>query len=157
MLDRGRPAGRPARGPRSLCCGALLLILLLTAIHPAAAFDLFARHQVTVQFATQDGKPMANAEVRVFAPGEPNRPAQTGRTDSNGKFEFGADKDGFWSAEARNGDEVARVMVRVGEQQQPQQEEQPLSPYWIFGVLLLLLILAFGFRIVRARARRRKN
>jgi len=38
---------------------------------PAAALDLFARHQVTIQFATSDGKPMADTEVRVFAPGQP--------------------------------------------------------------------------------------
>ena len=88
---------------RRSAVAVLLLLWLGMAATPAAAFDLFARHQVTVQFATQDGKPMANAEVRVFAPGEPNRPALTGRTDSAGKFEFPADKDGFWSAEARSG------------------------------------------------------
>ena len=162
-LDRGPPARRFDPNLRSgggavfrlPWISVLLVALIGASIGPAAAFDLFARHQVTVQFATQAGKPMANAEVRVFAPGEPNRPALTGRTDSEGKFEFGADKDGFWSAEARNGDEVARVMVRVGGEQQ--QEEQPLSPYWVFGGLLLLLILAFGFRIVRARTRRQKR
>jgi hypothetical protein len=140
-------------GRQALFAG-LLLTLLAAAISPAAAFDLFANHQVTVQFATQDGKPMANAEVRVFAPGEPSRPALTGRTDSDGKFEFGADRDGFWSAEARSGAEIARATVRVGGQQQ--QQEQPLSPYWIWAGLLLLLILAFGLRILRARNRRRR-
>ena len=123
---------------------------------PAAAFDLFARHQVTVQFATNDGKPMANAEVRVFAPGEPNRPALTGHTDSDGKFEFGADRDGFWSAEARTGDEVARATVRVGGQEQNQQTE-PLSPFWLIGALLVLLAIAIAYRILRARARRPKR
>ena len=34
---------------------------------PAAAFDLFAMHEVTVQFAAADGKPMAEAEVKVYA------------------------------------------------------------------------------------------
>jgi hypothetical protein len=133
----------------------LLLTLMGASGRPAWSFDLFARHQVSVQFATQDGKPMANAEVRVFAPGEPNRPALTGRTDSEGKFEFGADKEGFWSAEARSGDEVARVMVRVGGQQQ--QNAEPLSPYWLLGGLFLLLVLAFGYRVARARARRPKR
>jgi len=90
--------------------------------------------------------------VHVFAPGEPNRPALTGRTDSEGKFEFGADRDGFWSAEARSGDEIGRVMIRVGGNE-PQKEE-PLSPYWLVGGLFLLLVLAFTFRILRARARR---
>jgi len=139
---------------RRAIVAALVLVLVgvaIVSIAPAAAFDLFARHQVTVQFATQDGKPMANAEVRVFAPGEPNRPARTGRTDSEGKFEFPADKDGFWSAEARAGDEIARATVRVGGEQ---QQSEPLSPYWVLGGLFLLLVLAFGLRIARARARR---
>src|SRR6185295_8715415 len=89
---------------------AVLLILLwpLSATGPAAAQSLFAR-QVTVQFATSDGKPIADAEVRVFAPGKPSRPALTGRTDSPGKFEFSADIDGLWSAEARSGSKIARV------------------------------------------------
>jgi len=130
------------------------VLLVITVPWPAVALDLFARHQVTVQFATSDGKPMANAEVRVFAPGEPNRPALTGHTDSEGKFEFGADQDGLWSAEARNGSEVARATVRVGGQQ---QKDEPLSPYWLFGGLLLLLVIAFGYRLMRMRARRPKT
>ena len=132
---------------------ALAATLLVVAFgpRPVEALDLFARHQVTVQFATSDGKPMANAEVRVFAPGEPNRPALTGRTDNEGKFEFGADRDGFWSAEARSGGEVARASMRVGGEQ---QKEEPLSPSWLFGVLLMLLVIAVSYRLLRARARR---
>ena len=101
----------------------------------AASLDLFARHQVSVEFATADGKPLADAEVRVFAPGKPNSPALTGRTDSSGKFEFPADEDGFWTAEARGADnEIARVAVRVGG---PGQQHEPMSPVWLIGGLLL--------------------
>jgi len=137
---------------RQAALAAVLLAIVMPA--PALAVDLFARHQVTVQFATSDGKPMANAEVHVFAPGEPNRPALTGKTDSDGKFEFGADRDGFWSAEARNGSEIARATVRVAGQE---QKDEPLSPYWLFGGLLLLLVIAFGYRLMRMRARRPKT
>ena len=135
---------------------AVLAAIVVACLVPslAAPLDLFARHNVTVQFATSDGKPMADTEVRVFAPGQPNRPAFTGRTDSEGKFEFGADRDGFWSAEARNGDEVARATVRVGGQQ---QQAEPLSPYWLLGGLLLLLAIAVAYRILRARARRTRS
>jgi hypothetical protein len=133
---------------------AALLALLgpLSAIGPAAAQSLFAR-QVTVQFATADGKPIADAEVRVFAPGRPSQPALTGRTDNAGKFEFPADSDGLWSAEAHSGSEIARVTVRVG----GAKESEPLSPAWLIGGLLLLLILAFAFRMARARSRRPAN
>jgi hypothetical protein len=119
---------------------------------PAAAQSLFAQHEVSVQFATSDGKPIADAEVRVFAPGQPSRPALVGRTDSTGAFKFPADTDGLWSAEARSGSEIARVTVRVGGST---KEAEPLSPLWLIGGLLLLLVLAVAYRVARARLRRR--
>jgi nickel transport protein len=139
-----------ARLVRALFAGVFVACL---ASSPAAAIDLFARHRVTVQFATSEGKPMADTEVRVFAPGEPNRPALTGRTDSEGKFEFGADRDGLWSAEARNGGEVARATVRVGGGQE-QQKDEPISSIWLIGGLLVLLAIAFWYRLKRIRRRR---
>jgi nickel transport protein len=147
----------PMQSVRSLCrrqAAAVIAVLLamIAGAMPAAAFDLFARHEVTVQFATADGKAMANAEVRVFAPGEPNRPALTGHTDSEGKFQFAADRDGWWRAEARAGDEVARATVRVGGQE---QKEEPLSPYLVIGALAVLLVVGIGLRMLRARSRRR--
>lgn len=123
----------------------------LSATGPAAAQSLFAQHQVTVQFATSDGKPIGDAEVRVFAPGQPGRPVFTGRTDNAGKFEFAADSDGLWSAEVHSGSEIARVTVRVG----GTEEAEPISPLWLIGGLLLLLMLAVAYRVARARLHRR--
>jgi nickel transport protein len=117
---------------------------------PAHAFDLFATHEVTAQFATPDGKPMANAEVRVFAPDDPSKVALTGSTNAEGKFVFDADRDGFWSTEARSSDYVARVMIRVGGEAEPHSGP---SPFLIIGVLVVLLGLAIWYRLLRARAR----
>jgi hypothetical protein len=143
---------------RSLCrrqAAAIIgsLLAMIAGGMPAMALDLFARHEVTVQFATADGMALGNAEVRVFAPGDPNRPALTGHSDGEGKFQFGADRDGWWSAEARIGDEIARATVRVGGQE---QKEEPLSPFWLIGGLAVLLVLAVGLRMLRARGRRRR-
>jgi hypothetical protein len=138
---------------RRAAAAALFLFALGPA--PAAAFDLFATHEVTVQFAFPDGKPMAAAPVRVFAPGKPDKPVLTGRADRRGKFAFSADRNGFWSAEARSGKEIARVTIRVGGEEQ--RQDKPISPYWIWGGLLLILVIAFGYRILRARARRPKG
>jgi hypothetical protein len=121
---------------------------------PAAAQSLFARHEVSVQFATSDGKPMADSEVRVFAPGQPTRPALVGRTDSAGAFKFAADTDGLWSAEARSGSEIARVTIRVGGST---KEAEPFSAWWVLGGLLLLLVLAVAYRVARARRRRART
>jgi hypothetical protein len=110
---------------------------------------------VTAQFATADGKPMANAEVRVFAPGEPQTPVETGHTDADGKFVFPADRDGMWTAEARTKDEVARVMIHVGgaAQHQPQSRIRPII---VIGGLIALLALAVWYRMLRARNQRRQ-
>jgi hypothetical protein len=117
----------------------------------ASAFSLFARHVVEVEFATPDGKPMANVEVHVFAPGNPPRVVATGRTDKDGKFEFEADREGMWSAEVHEGGQVARVTVRVG----PESDVSGrASSYLVIGGAFLLLILAVVFRVLRARARR---
>ncbi|HVC50647.1 MAG TPA: hypothetical protein VND87_01360 [Stellaceae bacterium] len=130
-----------------------LLALLVAAPAPSDAQSLFGEHYVDVQFATRDGKPMASAEVLVFAPGKPDRPVQVGRTDKDGKFRFEADEDGFWSAEAHTGTEIARVTIRVGHpDRQPGWLE---SPYVILGLLCALLALAVVFRYLRARERAR--
>jgi hypothetical protein len=132
-----------------------LTTALVVVPAPSAAFDLFATHEVTVQFATQDGKPLANAEVQVFPPGDGKTPTITGRTDAQGKFAFEADQDGFWSAEAKGADQVARVMIRVGgESKQPQSR---ISPFLVIGVLAVLLALAIWYRLLRARNRRPRS
>ena len=138
---------------------AFLVAVTLTAFFlfggvPSVAFDLFAKHEVTAQFATPDGKPMANAQVEVFAPGAPKTPALTGRTDGNGKFVFEADSDGFWSAEARSADQVARIMIRVGgETQSPSR----VSPFLVFGLLAILLAIAIWYRLLRLRRNRPRS
>ncbi len=128
---------------------AAFFAALLLAVVPARAFDLFATHQVTAQFATADGKPMANATVRVFAPGDPHTVVESGRSDAEGKFVFSADRDGMWSAEARNADEVARVTIRVGGESQSR-----VSPYVVVGGLAVLMVMAVWYRLLRARTRR---
>ena len=140
---------------RGVLQAALAVAVLVLCQMPAAALDLFASREVTVQFVTQDGQPMADAEVRVFAPGAPGRPALTGRTDKDGKFKFAADRDGFWTAEARNGTEVARATVRVGNP--GAADDEPLSPYLLIGLLGVLLVIAVWYRFLRARTRARRR
>ena len=132
-----------------------LTTALLLAPSSSVAFDLFATHEVTVQFATQDGKPLANAEVQVFAPGDAKTAVITGRTDAEGKFVFAADQDGFWSAEAKGADQLARVMIRVGGESQTSQSR--ISPFLVIGVLAILLALAIWYRLLRARNRRPRS
>lgn len=135
----------------SLLLRLLLIVALAGIAGPAAGQSLFGGKQVEVTLAGRDGKPMAGAEVRVFAPGDLNRPVATGKTDTSGKFYFTADRDGFWTAEANQGDEVARVSVKVSGLE---GSNEPLSPWLLVSGLVVLLALAVGFRILRARGRR---
>ncbi|HUC73483.1 MAG TPA: hypothetical protein VMS01_20000 [Stellaceae bacterium] len=127
----------------------------LCAESPGLAFDLFATHEVTAQFAAAGGKPMANAPVRVFAPGDSRTPVETGHTDADGKFVFSADRDGLWSAEARTKSEVARVMIRVGGPGQQQQHSR-IPPVVVIGGLIALVALAWWYRALRMRNQRRQ-
>lgn len=133
---------------------ALVVAVLALCNSPAAAFDLFATHEVTVQFATAAGQPMGDVPVKVFAPGDLTHPVQTGKTDKDGKFEFGTDRDGLWTAEAEGQGEVARATVRVGAGTNEAQQRR-LSPIIVIGGLLVLLMIAVWYRFLRARARRR--
>jgi len=152
-LGRDRPIRRSCRTHPLLVLAVAAFCFHAAA--PALAFDLFTTHEVTTQFATPDGKPMANAEVHAFAPGDdPNRPAVVGRTDAEGKFVFSADRDGFWSAEARSSDYVARIMIRVGGEQ---QSKHWLSPVLVVGVLVVMLALAIWYRLLRARTQGRRS
>jgi hypothetical protein len=131
---------------------ALVLAALLLCKSPAAAQDLFATREVSVQFATVDGKPMADADVNVYAPGDPTHVVKTGKTDKDGKFQFGTDRDGLWTAEAKVAGEIARATIRVG----GDQPAEKVSPYWVIGGLFVLLIIAVLYRLLRARARRQR-
>jgi nickel transport protein len=144
----------PSMRRRIVVLLATLTLLVPLALSHANALDLFATHEVTAQFATHDGKSMADAEVHVFAPGEAKTPVVTGKTDADGKFVFEADHDGFWSAEARNANEVARVMIRVGEESQSQSR---ISPFYVIGLLAILLAIAIWYRLLRARTQRPRS
>jgi hypothetical protein len=148
------PLSRSDKAPLHSAPGWMLAaaaVLPLFSATPAIALDFFAEHQVTAQFATPDGTPMAGAEVRVFAPGDPINPAETGRTDKAGKFVFDADRDGMWSAEARTPDRIARIMIRVGGKTQPHASTSPII---VIGTLAVLALVLFWYRLRRARARR---
>src|SRR5919199_5651109 len=91
---------------------------------------------------------------RLIAPGETKTPTITGRTDSEGKLVFEADRDGFWRAEARSADQIAHLMIRVGGESRPQSR---VSPVLVLGVVAILLAVVIWYRVLRARNRRPRS
>ena len=90
----------------ALLSAGFLSVLLIQSAQPAYA------HGATIQVVPQaveviatfdNGEPMSNAQVRIYAPDELNEPWQTGQTDSEGRFWFTpeADKGGNWEVMVR--------------------------------------------------------
>ena len=96
---------------------------------------------VAVEFRFTDGTTMALADAMVFAPGHPNEPSVTGRTDEHGRFSFFPDQDGDWTVEVRDGDaHVARAVVSVSDHKVA--ETRHGFPDWLVAVSLVFNVLA---------------
>ncbi|TVQ10200.1 MAG: carboxypeptidase regulatory-like domain-containing protein [Leptolyngbya sp. DLM2.Bin27] len=69
--------------------------------------------EVLAQFDT--GEPMANAQVLVYAPDEPNEAWQQGTTDDQGRFSFvpDADQPGSWEVMVRQAGHGAIATIPV--------------------------------------------
>jgi hypothetical protein len=124
----------------------LSLILLLTLIGGGAfAHGVETRTLTTgavaVEFRFTDGTTMALAEAMAFAPGHPNEPSVTGRTDDHGRFSFFPDQDGDWTVEVRDGDaHVARAVVTVSDHKVT--ETRHAFPDWLVAISLVFNVLA---------------
>lgn len=129
-------------------CGLFFLLVTFPSA-PSQAFDLFSGHEVKVHFATPQGVPLANATVRVFAPGDSKKPAFLGRTDAKGDYSFSAHRKGFWTAEAAGSGAIVRIMVRVGGEESGRRR---FPPYLLPGLVVALFAIALGVRLfVRRR------
>ena len=105
---------------------------------------------VAVEFRFTDGTTMALADATAFAPGHPNEPSVTGRTDEHGRFSFFPDQDGDWTVEVHDGDaHVARAVVTVSNNKVV--ETRHAFPDWLVAVSLVFNVLAAAL-IGRRRA-----
>jgi hypothetical protein len=96
---------------------------------------------VAVEFRFTDGTTMALADAMAFAPGHPNEPATSGRTDEHGRFSFFPDQDGDWTVEVRDSDtHVGRAVVTVSDHKVA--ETRHAFPDWLVAVSLVFNVLA---------------
>jgi nickel transport protein len=86
-------------------------------IFPVSAHGVKVQHQAVAAIAVvaqyDSGKPMAEAQVLVYAPDNPQAPWSTGTTDQTGKFIFTPDgnRPGNWEIAVRQGGHGAMVTV----------------------------------------------
>lgn len=84
--------------------------IVASAIHPLSslAHNTIIEYQVKEAIAIEakfdNGKPISNAQVVVYAPDNPAQPWQQGVTDEQGKFTFIPDytNEGNWSIKVRS-------------------------------------------------------
>ena len=71
---------------------------------------------VEIQASYDSGEPMAEAQVVIYEPGNPDSPRFEGETDSEGKFSFVPDQPGDWEATVRSAGHGAISTIPVSEE-----------------------------------------
>ncbi len=115
---------------KTFVCSVLMLPLLLSVrMMSAEAHGAQIRHRkgVAVEARYDTGEPMADAQVAVFAPGQPETPVLTGTTDGDGLFWFVPEADsagdvtpGLWDVQVRLAGHGALLKVPISAEQRGQ-------------------------------------
>ncbi len=74
---------------------------------PTTGFEVLARYD--------DGTPMAEAQVAVFAPDNPREPHSRALTDAQGRFWFYPPTPGNWEVQVRQAGHGSVVTIAVGD------------------------------------------
>lgn len=88
---------------------------------PAIAHGVTVEHRqvssVEIEARFETGEPMANAQVLVYAPGNPTEPWQQGNTDDQGRFKFAPDaaQPGNWEVMVRQAGHGVLTTIPVAE------------------------------------------
>jgi nickel transport protein len=111
----------------------------LVRIDAANAHGAVIKYNMTnaieIQSRYDTGRPLANAEVVVYAPNNPNDPWKTGKTDEQGNFMFIPDSaiTGYWEVKVRQAGHGGLVSIPVETNTvtpvtQPTQNTASLNP-----------------------------
>lgn len=100
----------------------IVCILILTITSPSQVFahGLKITHEekksieITARF--DNGEPMSEAQVAIFAPGNPSAPWATGQCDKEGRYVFTPDssKPGTWDIQVRQAGHGEMIHINVG-------------------------------------------
>lgn len=125
---------------------ALALIATLPAAEGAMAHAAVVESRmvpgILIEAMYETGEPMSQAQVTVYGPADPARPALTGLTDESGVFGFvpTPGETGSWAVQVRQAGHGSMTHIRIGESSGPStiQERSPAS----FNVLQRLIMAA---------------
>ena len=95
----------------------LVLGLAVTAYAHGAKIDYTLNMTVEIRATYDNGEPMTEAQVTVYAPVDPTTPWLTGVCDSEGRFTFTPDASmpGTWDVQVRKAGHGDMVHIPIGE------------------------------------------
>ncbi len=123
---------------------------------PAIAHGVQLKHQtleaVEIQAVYDNGNPMSNAQVTVYAPTDPQTPWRQGTADENGRFLFAPDPSlsGDWAVRVRQGGHGTILNLAIaspnsnGVQNSPSRSGPLISPSTSVNPLPTGLAIASG-------------
>ena len=79
----------------------------------------------SVQASYSSGQPMAEAQVIVYSPENPDEPWTTGQTNEQGEFDFNPDTQGNWEVVIRQAGHGTSVSVPVNTQAAQSDDHSP--------------------------------
>lgn len=96
-------------------------LIVVSVIHPLPSFahntiiEYQATEAIAIKAKFDNGKPMTNAQVVVYAPDNPSVPWHKGFTDEQGKFTFIPDYDnqGNWSIKVRSAGHGSLINIPI--------------------------------------------
>lgn len=127
-------------------CALTFLLLLATAplFGHGTQYELLDGGVIGVRAAFDNGQPMAEATVLVFAPGQ-GEPEMTTRTDRRGVVCFAPNRPGTWVLQVRaEGGHGMRINLEVEESLLAGAEEGS-GGFSIWQKLLMAACVAWGF------------
>lgn len=111
-------------GPRAALMLVLSLVLVLATSSLVLAhgtkFEYHAQTSYEIVATYDDGTPMAEAQVSVFAPNEPSKPWTTGTCDEKGRYVLTPDTSiaGEWAVQIRRAGHGGMLNIPVGDNNQ---------------------------------------
>ncbi|XFA74077.1 hypothetical protein RYO59_002342 [Thermosynechococcaceae cyanobacterium Okahandja] len=87
------------------------VLLPMAALAHGVSLDYQRVIQITARY--DNGEPMANATVQVFAPDQPQAVALQGITTAEGHFQFTPDQAGYWQVQVRQAGHGGTITVPV--------------------------------------------
>ncbi|MDY6796644.1 MAG: carboxypeptidase regulatory-like domain-containing protein [Actinomycetota bacterium] len=114
---RRRRAGASTAAIALIITGLLLILGAPEAMAHGVAISYTTSEGIEIAACYDNGEPMSEAQVTVYAPGEPSDPWLTGTCDEEGKFFFVPDTElpGTWEVKVRQAGHGDIISIEVEE------------------------------------------